>query len=84
MPGKLIALLAVLAAALAVALAGDHHAAGALAAEVAGGEEQVDHREAVLDALRVVLDAARVEPHRAVGAADPVRGFLDVVRAARR
>ena len=77
MPGQLIALLAVLAAALAVALAGDHHAAGALAAEVAGREAQVDHREAVLDALRLVLDAARVHAHRAIGLADPVRGLLD-------
>ena len=55
--GQLIALLAVLAAALAVALAGDHDAAGAFAADVAGGEAEVDHRQAVLDALGVVLDA---------------------------
>jgi hypothetical protein len=35
---QLVALLAVLAPTLAVALAGDHHAAGALAAELAGGQ----------------------------------------------
>ena len=84
MPGQLIAFLPVLAAALPVALAGDHHAAGAFAAEVAGREEQVEHREAVLDAFRVMLDAARVDAHRAIGLADPVRRLLDVVAAERR
>ena len=82
--GQLIALLPVLAAALAVALAGDHHAAGALAAEVAGREEEVEHREAVLDALRVVLDAARVDAHGAIGLADPVRRLFDLRRRERR
>ena len=74
---ELVALLAVLAAALAVALAGDHHAARALAADVAGGERQVDDGEDVLDALRLVLDAARVQRHRAVRLAEPARGLLD-------
>ena len=76
-PGQLIALLPVLAAALAVALAGDHHAARALAADVAGGQAEVDHRQAVLDALRLMLDAARVQRHRAVGLAEPARRLLD-------
>ena len=42
-PGQLVALLPVLAAALAVALAGDHGAAAAFAADVAGGQRDVDH-----------------------------------------
>ena len=82
--GQLIAFLAVLAAALAVALPGDHHAARSLAAEVAGRQEQIQHREAVLDPLRMVLDPARVEPHRAVRFTDPVRRLVDVVAAGRR
>ena len=80
MPGQLVGFLPVLASALPVALPGDHHAARALAAEVAGREIQVEHREAVLDALGMMLDAARVEAHRAIGLADPVRRLLDIAR----
>ena len=82
--GELVALLAVLAAALAVALAGDHDAARALAADVAGGQAQVDHGEAVLDALRLVLDAAGVQRHRAVGLARTSAPPSRWRRAARR
>ena len=67
-PGQLVALLALLARALAVALAGDHRVAAAFAADAAGGEHQVDGGHAVLDALGVVLDAARVQQEAGLGA----------------
>lgn len=61
--GEEVGLLAVLAAALPVALAGDRAVAGAGFPDVAGGGAEVDHGEAVLDALRVVLDAPGVPGH---------------------
>lgn len=61
--GQEVGLLAVFAAALAVALPGDGAVAGAGLADVAGGDAQVDDREAVLDALGVVFDAAGVPGH---------------------
>ena len=63
---QLVALLSVLAAALAVALPGDHRAARAFAADVAGREADVDEREAVLDALGLMLEPARVQRDRAL------------------
>ncbi len=82
--GQLIALLTVLAATLPIALAGDHHAARTLASEVAGREIQVEHRQAVLDAFGMMLDAARMDAHRAIGLADPMRGLLDIAPRERR
>ena len=76
---QLVALLAVLAAALAVALAGDHDAAGAFPPDVSGGERNGADGFAVLDALGVVLDAAGVQNHGAAGFADPMRRALDGV-----
>ncbi len=58
-----VGLLAVLAAALPVALAGDGAVSGTGLADVAGGGAEVDHGQAVLDALRVVLDAPGVPGH---------------------
>ena len=81
---QLVALLAVLAAALAVALAGDHDAAGAFPPDVAGGERDGADGFAVLDALGVVLDAAGVQDHGAAGFADPMRRALDGVGRQRR
>ena len=59
--GKLIALLTLLARALAVALAGDHGIAAALAADASAGHHQVDGGDAVVHALGVVLDAAGMQ-----------------------
>ena len=59
--GQLVALLAVLAAALAVGLAGDGGVAAALAADSARRQHHVDGAKAVLDAVAVVLDAAGVQ-----------------------
>ena len=77
---QLIAFLAVLAAALTIALAGDHGAAAAFAPEVTGGQRQIDQRRAVLDALGLMLQAARVHGDRTVGLGKHVRGFLDRFR----
>src|SRR5262245_30367621 len=74
---KLIALLAVLTAALTVALARDHRAAGSLAAEVAGRQTKVDDCRAVLDALGVMLEPARVQGNGTLGLREHVSGALD-------
>ena len=55
---KLIALLAVFAAALAVGLADDRAVAALRFANPAGGEHQVDRAQSILNAVGVVLDAA--------------------------
>src|SRR5262249_30032361 len=59
--GKLVALLALLAPALAIALAGDHRVAATGSADPPGRDDGVDRRHAVFDALRMVLDAAGVK-----------------------
>ena len=76
-PGKLVALLAVLAPALAVPLAGDGRVAAALAADAPRGEHDVDRPQAVLDAVAVVLDAAGVEQEARLRRAPPFRGLAD-------
>src|SRR5690349_20117184 len=65
--GELVALLSVLASALTVALAGDHHAAGCFASEISGRKKEVHHGEAVLDAFRMVFDTAGVDSHGPIG-----------------
>src|SRR5262245_58256497 len=75
--GQLIALLSVLAAALPVALAGDHRRTAALAAEMTRREAEIDHGRAVLDAFRMMLETARVQGDRAIGFREHVRGALD-------
>ena len=75
--GQLVALVAVLPAALSVALAGDRRDAASRLAELAGGETEVDRREHVVDALRVVLDAPSVEQHAGRGRAPPLGRLLD-------
>ncbi len=75
--GELIALLAVLASALAVALAGDGGVAAAGPPDAAGGEDHVDRTEDVLYAVAVVLDAARVQQKAAPRRAPPLRRLPD-------
>ena len=67
--GQLVCLLPVLAPALAVALAGDRSVAAPRRADLAGGEDKVDVGEDVVDAVGVVLDAARVHDHACLRAA---------------
>src|SRR3954471_12152117 len=76
-PGQLIALLTLLARALAVALPRDHRVAAALAADASGGDDEVDRRHAVLDALGVVLDPARVQQEAGLGRAPHFGGAHD-------
>ena len=61
--GELVATLAVLATALTVALAGDGAVAAAGPADAARRQYKIDVTENILDALRVMLDAASVEQH---------------------
>jgi len=76
-PRELIALLSVLAAALAVALAGDGRVPAVPAPDPAGGEHQVDGAEHVLHAVAVVLDAARVHEIAGARRPPPFRGLAD-------
>src|SRR5262249_42197253 len=62
---QLVAPLAVLARALPVALSGDGRVAAAALADLPGGGHEVDAREPVVDTFGVMLDAARVQQHRA-------------------
>ena len=78
--GELVALVAVLAAALAVALAGDRRHAAARLAELAGRQTEVDRGEHVVDALGVLLDAAGVQQHPGRRRAPPLGGLLDARR----
>ena len=72
--GQLVAALAVLASALAVALAGDRAVAAAGLADASGRQHEVDVGETVLDALGVMLDAARVQQHRGFRRSPDFRG----------
>ena len=69
---QLIAFLAVFAASLAVALAGDHGAAAAFAPQFAGGEREVDESQYILNTLRLMLQAARMQCHAAGTGGKPV------------
>ena len=75
--GKLVALLAVFAAALAVGLSGDGAVAAALAADAPGGQYHVDRPEHVLHALAVMLDAASVHQKTGFGGAPPLGGLAN-------
>ena len=61
LPGQLIAFLPVLAAALPIALAGDHVAACAFASDVSGCQAKVDQRKYIFDTVGMVFDAARMQ-----------------------
>src|SRR5262249_23421106 len=74
---ELVALLAVLAPALAVRLAGDRRVAAALRADPPRGQDDVDRAEAVLDAVAVVLDAPGVEQDARLRGPPPLGGLLD-------
>ena len=69
--GKLVTLLAMLASALTIGLAGNRGISAAFAANAAGGEHDVDRAEHVLDAVALMFDAARVQKKTAPGGAPP-------------
>src|SRR6266568_48105 len=58
---KLIAFLALLACTLTVSLTGDHGVAGTLASYPSAGDYEVDGCNTVVDTLRVVFDATRMQ-----------------------
>src|SRR5207249_3405777 len=78
--GELIAALSMLATALAVALTGDCAVTAARFADAARRQNQVDVTENIFDTLGVVLDAARVEPHRSSGGSPDFRRLYDAAR----
>src|ERR1051326_2544957 len=77
LPGELIAFLAVFAATLAISLAGDHIGSRAFSPDVAGGETEVDHREAIFHAVRMVFHAAGMKCHGTPRFTEPARRFFD-------
>src|SRR5690348_6884167 len=79
LPGKLILFLAVLASTLTVALTGDCSVTTAGRADLAGREDEIDVREHVVDAVRVMFDAASVHQHGCFGAAVQSSSFDDLV-----
>src|SRR5690349_13747123 len=66
---KLIRLLTVFASTLTIALAGDRSVTTTWRADLSGGQDEIDISEHVVDAVRVMLDAARVHHHRGFRAA---------------
>src|SRR5262245_13432984 len=75
--GKLIALLSVFAAPLAVGLTDDRAVAALRPTNPAAGEHEVDGAQRVLNAIRVVLDAPRMEQEAALRRAPPLSGLPD-------
>src|SRR5581483_11384333 len=86
--GQLFRLLSVLAPALAVALAGDCAVRTTRTADAARREHEIDRGEAVLHAVRVMLDAARVHEKARLRFAPQLGGganrFLGDARRLRR
>ena len=77
---KLVGLLAVLAAALAVALPGQRAVAAERLAGLAERQHEVDEGEHVVDAVALLLRAAPGEHHRGRRLRHEVRGLLDPAR----
>ena len=75
--GKLVALVSVLASALSVALAGDGGVAAIRLADAARGEHEIDAGQHVLDALALVLNAARVQQKTGLRLAPTIRQLAE-------
>src|SRR5690606_4135957 len=73
---ELITLLTMLTSPLAVALTGDHHAAGTLPAEIPRGQEDVQHRENILHTFGVMLDSSGMQPNRSLSLTQPFSGLF--------
>ena len=76
--GQLVGLLPVLAAALAVALAGDGAVAGVRLAGQPEGEGEIDEGLRGVGAVAVLLGAAGGEDHRRLGGGQGVHGLAQV------
>src|SRR5262245_34049452 len=74
---QLVAALSVFPPALAVSLTGDCPVAGSRLPDASGCEHEVDVRETVLDALRVMFHAACMQEHGRFGLSPDLRGFDD-------
>src|SRR5215831_5605731 len=72
--GELVAFLSLFAGPLAVALASDHSVAAAGAADSSRSDHKIDCRHAVVHALGVVLDTARVEEKAGPGLSPKLSG----------
>ena len=57
LPGKLVTLLPMLTPPLPVSLAGNHRGTSAVAPDVTGGECNINYRQAILHAFRLVLQS---------------------------
>src|SRR4051794_41590204 len=75
--GKLLRFLSMLAAALSVSLSHHRAVCAARFADAPRGENDVDRGEAVLDAVRVMLDPARVHEKARLRGAPHFRGGPD-------
>src|ERR1700675_2486959 len=78
--GKLVAFLAVFAAALPISLPRNHRAARAFPANISGCEAQVNQRRTVFDAFGLVLHTTRVKNDGALGLRKWPRRALDGLR----
>src|SRR5215472_223636 len=78
--GKLIAFLPVFSSALAIALAGNHRRARAFAPNVARRKSNINYRRTVFDALRVMLETARMHQDGALRFSNPTGSSLNRFR----
>src|SRR5678816_116646 len=74
---KLIAFLPMFAAALAVGLTDDRAVAALRFADPAAGEHEIDRAQRILNAVGVMLDAARMEEKAGVRGAPPLSSLPD-------
>src|SRR6185369_18022405 len=77
--GKLISLLTVFASTLSVTLARDRSITATRRAYLAGSQDQIDVSQHIVDAVRVMLDAASVHHHRCFRAAVKACSFDNLV-----
>src|ERR1700687_3278648 len=80
LPWKLVALLPMLTAALAVSLAGNHRGTRTLAPNISSSQSNVEHGQAIFHALGLMLESTSVHHNGALRFADPTRGLLDGLR----
>src|SRR5215831_7444585 len=80
LPGQLVGLLPVFAAALTISLAGDRPVTAAGGSDFSRGQDQIYVRKNVVDAVTVVFDATRMHNHGGLCASIELRGFDNSIR----